>query len=135
MLLFVLLLIPALAFSHYLAEHETNDQELIQVVHEAYAKGAKFDLHTVSAGSAVVPLIPVYAGSSAQLQADELSGIRSANAGEVKSDVKLVSLKGDRAIALVKVYQDGDELYRDYVALHKIQGKWKVNGRVHHVHS
>lgn len=135
LLLFVLLLIPALAFSHYLAEQETRPQDLITLVQDAYAQESDFHVHTSEAGAALVPLTPVYAGLKAQLQANKSNALSSIPHAGVSPEIKLVSIQANSAIALVKVYSGEEELYRDYVSLQKVQGKWTVKGRVYHVHS
>jgi len=46
----------------------------------------------------------------------------------------LVDITGNAAVAKIEIYKDGKHIYSDYMALYKINGKWKIVNKIYHSH-
>lgn len=53
---------------------------------------------------------------------------------EVTSDMPMVSVSGDAAVAKVMVYRDGKLIYSDYMSLYRFEDGWKIVGKIYYSH-
>ena len=53
---------------------------------------------------------------------------------EVTSDIPVVSVSGDAAVAKVMIYRDGKLIYSDYMSLYRFEDGWKIVGKIYHSH-
>ncbi len=53
---------------------------------------------------------------------------------EIKSDIPMVDVTGNAAVARVELYKDGKHIYSDYMSLYKFDDGWKIVGKIYHRH-
>ena len=53
---------------------------------------------------------------------------------EIKSEIPLVDVTGNAAVARVELYKDGKHIYSDYMSLYRFDDGWKIVGKIYHRH-
>lgn len=53
---------------------------------------------------------------------------------ETKAEIDVIDRSGDTAIARVKLYRGGKQIFTDYIALYRFDSGWKLVGKVFHRH-
>lgn len=53
---------------------------------------------------------------------------------EVTSDIPMVSVSGDAAVAKVMIFRDGKLIYSDYMSLYKFKDGWKIVAKIYFSH-
>lgn len=53
---------------------------------------------------------------------------------KVTSDIPMVSVSGDAAVAKVMIYRDEKLIYSDYMSLYKFEDGWKIVGKIYYSH-
>lgn len=53
---------------------------------------------------------------------------------KVTSDIPMVSISGDAAVAKVMIYRDEKLIYSDYMSLYKFDDGWKIVGKIYYSH-
>ena len=53
---------------------------------------------------------------------------------EITSEIPLVDITGNAAVARVELYKDGKHIYSDYMSLYKFDDGWKIVGKIYHRH-
>jgi hypothetical protein len=55
-------------------------------------------------------------------------------AWKVTSDIPVVSVSGDAAVAKVMIYRDEKLIYSDYMSLYRFEDGWKIVGKIYYSH-
>ena len=50
------------------------------------------------------------------------------------SDIPMVSVSGDAAVAKVMIYRDDKLIYSDYMSLYKFEDGWKIVAKIYFSH-
>jgi len=53
---------------------------------------------------------------------------------EIKSEIPMVDVTGNAAVARVELYKDGKHIYSDYMSLYRFDDGWKIVGKIYHKH-
>jgi len=53
---------------------------------------------------------------------------------KVTSDIPMVSVSGDAAVAKVMIYRDEKLIYSDYMSLYRFEDGWKIVGKIYYSH-
>ena len=53
---------------------------------------------------------------------------------EITSEIPLVDVTGNAAVARVELYKDGKHIYSDYMSLYRFDDGWKIVGKIYHRH-
>lgn len=53
---------------------------------------------------------------------------------ETKAEIDVIDRTGDTAVARVKLYRDGKQIFTDYISLYRFDSGWKLVGKVFHRH-
>ena len=53
---------------------------------------------------------------------------------ETKAEIDVIDRSGDTAVARVKLYRDGKQIFTDYISLYRFDSGWKLVGKVFHRH-
>lgn len=54
---------------------------------------------------------------------------------KVKSQIEILDLEGDAAVAKIKLWRDGKLTFTDYMSLYKKNGSWSIVGKIFHRHA
>ena len=54
--------------------------------------------------------------------------------GAIISEIPMVDVTGDAAVARVELYKDGKHIYSDYMSLYRFDDGWKIVGKIYHRH-
>jgi len=57
-----------------------------------------------------------------------------APAPKVKSDIRVLDIDGNAAVARIKVWRDGKFLFTDYMSLYKTDGRWRIVAKTFQSH-
>ena len=141
-LLFVLLLIPVLAFSRYLAENESDHHLLTQLIEQSYIHGAFQEMNVDAMEAGFHPVFHFYGAEQGKLRdvsiGDWLASTerRKQEQSRFEIEYKIVSIDivGTSAIAKVEIYREGDLLFTDYLSCLKFEDGWKIMSKVYHRH-
>lgn len=141
-LLFVLLLIPVLAFSRYLAENESDHNSLTKLIERSYIHGAFMEMNVTAMQAGFHPAFHFYGAEQGELRDVSISEwIASVERRKSKQDrfeieYKIISIDitGSSAIAKVEIYQEGSLLFTDYLTCLKFTDGWKIMSKVYHRH-
>jgi hypothetical protein len=53
---------------------------------------------------------------------------------EITSEIPMVDVTGQAAVARIELYKDGKHIYSDYMSLYKFDDGWKIIGKIYHRH-
>lgn len=53
---------------------------------------------------------------------------------EITSEIPMVDVTGNAAVARVELYKDGKHIYSDYMSLYRFDDGWKIVGKIYHRH-
>jgi len=53
---------------------------------------------------------------------------------KVTSNIPMVSVSGDAAVAKVMIYRDEKLIYSDYMSLYRFDDGWKIVGKIYYSH-
>ena len=53
---------------------------------------------------------------------------------KVTSDIPIVDVTGDAAVAKVLIYRDDKLIYSDYMSLYRFEDGWKIVGKIYYSH-
>lgn len=51
---------------------------------------------------------------------------------EITSEIPMVDVTGDAAVARVELYKDGKHIYTDYMSLYRFDDGWKIVGKIYY---
>lgn len=50
------------------------------------------------------------------------------------ANIKVLDQSGNAAVAKVDLFRDGKQIFTDYISLYRVNGEWKLVGKVFHRH-
>jgi Putative lumazine-binding len=140
--LLTLVFIAVLAF----AQAPDDNAAIKDVVDRAYVQGVHVDadpekmrggMHDsfvmlVRNGDAVTSL--TRDAWIARLEASKAQAKPDAKKPEIKAEIDVLDSSGDSAVARVKLFRDGKQVFTDYISLYRFESGWKLVGKVFHRH-
>ena len=141
-LLFVLLLIPVLAFSRYLAENESDHNALTKLIERSYIHGAFMEMNVSDMRAGFQPAFHFYGSEQGALRdvsiSEWLTSVErrktTQDRFEIEHKIISIDITGTSALAKVEIYQDGSLLFTDYLTCLKFTEGWKIMSKVYHRH-
>ena len=134
----VLALLLAVAASAFAAD--PDDAAIVAAVDRAYVHGIHMeaDAEKVRSGmhEAFIMFVPNAEKGVTQLTRDAwIERLKPANARpDTKADIQVLDRTGNAAVAKVDLFRDGKQIFTDYISLYKVNGEWKLVGKIFHRH-
>ena len=140
------LLALVLAATIAVAQAPDDDAAIKEVVDRAYVQGVHIDgdpqkirsgMHDsfvmlVRNGDAVTSL--TRDAWIARIEASKAQAKPGAAKPETKAEIDVLDRSGDTAVARVKLFRDGKQIFTDYISLYRFDSGWKLVGKVFHRH-
>ena len=143
-----LTLVLALLFAAAIAFAQTPDDNaaIKEVVDRAYVHGVHIDadpekmrsgMHDsfvmlVRNGDAVTSL--TRDAWIARIEAGKAQQKPDAPKPKTTAEIDVIDRVGDAAVARVKLFRDGKQIFTDYISLYRFESGWKLVGKVFHRH-
>ena len=134
---------PALAGGKHAHKHNKAEASAIKaVIENGYVRGAHIEGSASLMREAFHPdFVMVVNGDEGlrKISLDEWTGRVKPRAGDapppkVKSDIRVLDIDGNAAVARVKVWRDGKLMFTDYMSLYKTEGRWRIVAKTFQSH-
>ena len=70
----------------------------------------------------------------ARIEASKAQAKPDAPKPKTTAEIDVLDRSGDTAIARVKLFRDGKQIFTDYISLYRFESGWKLVGKVFHRH-
>lgn len=69
-----------------------------------------------------------------RIEASRAKANPDAKKPETKAEIDVLDRQGDTAVARVKLFRDGKQIFTDYISLYRFESGWKMVGKVFQRH-
>jgi hypothetical protein len=118
---------------------DPEEADIIAIVDQAYVHGVHIDADAekMRAGMHDAFVMFVLANDNVtQLTRDAwIERLKTAKPQpDTRADIKVLDRSGSAAVARVELFRGGKQIFTDYISLYRVNGEWKLVGKVFHRH-
>ncbi len=122
-----------------LAQTNTEDAAIIEVVDRAYVHGVHIDGDAEKMRSGMHESFIMFVRTETGVnQVSRDTWIERLAASKPRPDTKakivVLDRTGDAAVVKVELFRDGKQIFTDYISLYRLNGGWKLVGKIFHRH-
>ena len=140
------LLALVLAATVAVAQTPDDDAAIKEVVDRAYVQGVHIDADPQKIRSGMHDSFVMFVRNGdavtaltrdawiARIEASKAQAKPGAAKLETKAEIDVLGRAGDTAVARVKLFRDGKQIFTDYISLYRFDSGWKLVGKVFHRH-
>ena len=139
-------LVLGLVASAAFAQAKDDDAAIKEVVDRAYVHGVHIDADPEKMRSGMHDSFVMFVRNGdavnaltreawiARIEASKAQAKPDAPKPEIKAEIDVLDRSGDTAVARVKLFRDGKQVFTDYISLYRFDAGWKLVGKVFHRH-
>lgn len=142
----LLVLVCTLLAGTVMAADSQDDAAIKEVVDRAYVHGVHIDADPAKIRSGMHESFIMFVRNGdavTQLTRDAwIARIEASNAARkadapkpaTTADIQVLDRVGDSAVVRVNLFRDGKQIFTDYISLYRLDGAWKLVGKIFHRH-
>jgi len=139
-------LVLGLVASAAFGQAKDDDAAIKEVVDRAYVHGVHIDADPEKMRSGMHDSFVMFVRNGdavnaltreawiARIEASKAQAKPDAPKPETKAEIDVLDRSGDTAVARVKLFRDGKQVFTDYISLYRFDSGWKLVGKVFHRH-
>ena len=137
------LMLAVFAAAAVLAQTPDDEAAIKEVVDRAYVQGVHLDADPSKMRSGMHDSFIMFVRNGNEVTAlTREAWIARIEAGkkpeqrpDVKAEITVLDRTGDTAVARVKLFRDGKQIFTDYISLYRFESGWKLVGKVFQRHN